>query len=117
MRIFIIGRIVNKTSKRLVAYKLYDADSGKCELYERNRVFDMVRNGIAVAGLKIRGGKKPRLGNQIIIDETTGGYNTRSLDKLDGFGNPLEQTGNNKQFKTTGNGTATLERLAASIQA
>lgn len=92
MRIFIIGRIVNKSSRRLVAYKLYDADSGKCELYERNRVFDMVRNGVAVAGLRIRGNKQ-KLNDKIIIEETTGGYNTRSLDNLDGFGNPLEQTG------------------------
>ena len=114
MRIFIIGRIVNKSSRRLVAYKLYDADSGTCELYERSRVFDMVRNGIAVAGLKIRGGKKPG-DNQTIIDETTGGYNTRSLDKLDGFGNPLEETGKEVLLNIKGFEEAATYRVVNSM--
>ena len=65
MRLFITGRIMKPTKRDIVvAYKIYDVDTGRSGLYARSDVVNAVCNGANIVGMRIAndaGTNKPKV--------------------------------------------------------
>lgn len=79
-----IGRVFE--DGKVIAYKLYDADSKEVGLYPRENVHRKVKEGIPVIGLRaVKGGG---------VIHIQGAFNMSKVDNLNGKGHPIRPTGN-----------------------
>ncbi len=84
MRLFIIGRLFE--GKKVVAYKIYNANEKKAGIYSRDNVYMEVKKGIHVTGL--------RLNTNGTISGLFSSFNVAKTDKVNGKGEPINDKGN-----------------------
>lgn len=94
-RLFVIGRLLTD-KERIEAYKIYDAKTNEVQLISRKKVMNLAKvanpNELVIVGLKRRGKVLDNKGLPVII-ENDYLYATKELDKLNGYGEPIKETG------------------------
>ena len=83
MRLFIVGRV--HEGNRIIAYKIYDADSKKTGLYTKENIYSRVQQGISVVGLFVK--------SDGLVTSLHGSFNVSKTDLLNGKGLPIKENG------------------------
>lgn len=84
MRYFTIGRLRDSRG-HIRAYKIYNTDTEKMGLYEKEEIARYMKAGIKVNGFHKR--------NDGYVSESAGRYKTSILDDVDSNGNPKVENG------------------------
>ena len=84
MRLIIIGLVIE--NGKLMAYKIYDADSKQTGIYPRENVWYRVREGKLVVGLRVAK-------DGVVTGVYNSSFNVSKTDILNGKGNPIEESG------------------------
>ena len=85
MRLFVIGRILDESSRRIVAYKVYDAISKTVGVYDKDIIHERVKQGVVITGLFVK--------SDGIVSGLHGSFSLSKTELLNGKGLPIKDSG------------------------